>query len=32
MQVGWSRTPTGAKRACSKAMWLMKRWIDAQGG
>jgi hypothetical protein len=31
MQWGWSRTPDGAKRACSKAMWLMKRWIDAQG-
>jgi hypothetical protein len=31
MQVGWSRTPTGAKRACSRSMWLMKRWLDAQG-
>jgi hypothetical protein len=32
MQWGWSRTSNGAKRACSKAMWMVKRWLDAQGG
>jgi hypothetical protein len=31
LQTGWSRTPTGAKRGWSRAMWLMKRWLDAQG-
>ena len=31
MQWGWSRTPDGAKRGCSRAMWEMKRWLDVQG-
>ena len=29
LQFGWSRTPDGAKRGCSRAMWEMKRWLDA---
>jgi len=31
IKAGWSRTLDGAKRGCSRAMWLMKRWLDAQG-
>jgi len=28
IQSGWSRTPDGAKRACSRAMRSMQRWMN----
>jgi hypothetical protein len=29
LQFGWSRTPDGAKRSCSRVMRLMQRWLNA---
>jgi len=31
LRFGWSRSLAGAQRACSRAMHVMRRWMDEQG-